>query len=43
MDKIRDSLFQRVDNYGVNFDGFYKQFAGKVNHFLSDSIQMIVK
>ena len=43
MDKVRDALFQRIDNYGVNFDASYKQFASKVNQFLNESIQMIVK
>ena len=43
MDKVKDVLFQKSDNYVVQFDAYYKQFASKVNEFLGESINLIQK
>lgn len=43
MDKVRDVLFQKIDNYGIGFDGYYKNFVSRVNEFLNQSIQQIQK
>lgn len=43
MDKVRDVLFQKADNYVVQFDSYYKQFASNVNQFIGESIGLIQK
>ncbi len=43
MDKIRDTLFSKIDSYGVGFDNYYKNFVSRVNEFLNQSIQQIQK
>lgn len=43
MDKVKEMLFQKADNYVVHFDTYYKGFATKVNEFIGESIGLIQK
>jgi hypothetical protein len=43
MDKVKELLYQRSDNYAVQFDGYYKNFSTRVGEFINDSIGMIQK
>lgn len=43
MDKVKEILYQRSDNYAVQFDGYYKNFASRVGEFISESIGQIQK
>lgn len=43
MDKVKEMLYQRSDNYAVQFDGYYKNFASRVGEFISESIGQIQK
>jgi ElaB/YqjD/DUF883 family membrane-anchored ribosome-binding protein len=43
MDKVKEMLYQRSDNYAVQFDGYYKNFAARVGEFISESIGQIQK
>lgn len=43
MDKLKEGLFQKIDNHGVNFNAYYKQFVNKVGDFLNKSISSIQK
>lgn len=43
MDKVKEMLYQRSDNYAVQFDGYYKNFVSRVGEFISESIGQIQK
>lgn len=43
MDKVKEILGQRIDNYAVNFENYYHQFMHKVDAFMNDSIGIIQK
>lgn len=43
MDKVKEVLFQKADNYVVQFDSYYKGYATKVNEFITESVGLIQK
>ena len=43
MEKVKEVLYQKVDNHGTLFNSYYQNFLEKVNDFLGSSISAIQK
>ncbi len=41
MDKVKETLFQSIENYTGQFTGYYQAFGQKVDEFLQYSVETI--
>lgn len=43
MDKVKETLFQKIDNYTGHFSGYYQAFTERVDQFMQFSVDAIRK
>lgn len=41
MDKVKETLFVRIDSYGANMEAYFRQFCSKVDDFVKHSVELI--